>query len=163
MSERYNLLINADRSIIEHSHGANYTTKFQEQVRKRLLERCFLEMYLADPWKVFVPFDLNQFKDQIFERFKETLNIDLITHSRIDWNEKDGQESDYYKDEILRLVEEGKIDERHLSRMEIDWNRKDGQESDFYKDKILRLCVERKIIQLSGFKINWNRRGNQES
>ena len=161
MSERYNLLINADRSLIEHSHGANYTTKFQEQVRKKLLNRCFLEIFLANPMRLFFRIDLTQFQDEIFEEFRKNKNRNLIEYSRIDWNKKDGQESDEYKNEILRLVEEEKIGS--ILDLGIDWNRKDGQESDEYKNEILRLVEAGKIWSLDYLGIDWNKKGGQES
>ncbi len=159
MPDRYNLLVNVDRSLIEHSHGANYTTKFQEQVRKKMLYRCFLEIFLAEGGGDYFPIDLTSFQDQIFERFKRSQDIHLLKNCRLDWNKSD------YKDEFLRLIETEKIQLGDVDKLGIDWNKKEGQESDYYKNEFLWL-IETKRIQLwdvDKLGIDWNKKEGQES
>ena len=56
---------------------------------------------------------------------------------KIEWNKKDGQPSDYYKEEILGLVKEGIISLSSLDGLKIEWSKKDGQPSDYYKKELL--------------------------
>ena len=123
-----------DKKIMEGFHGRNYIASMQEIIMRNVTEKSFLEIFLMSP-NIKVPTNIESYYEDIFKKFKQTQDIRLLTNCNIDFNKKDGVESDFYKSRILELLKETeRLD--LMPRLPIDWNKGDDDNPNKYKDFI---------------------------
>jgi hypothetical protein len=138
-----------DKRIMDGFHGRNYIGSMQAIIMGNVTKKSFLEIFLMDP-NIRVPTNIESYYEDIFKKFKQTQDIRLLTNCNIDFNKKDGVESDFYKSKILELLKETeRLD--LMPRLPIDWNIGDDDNPNKYKDFILEQAKKEGIKWLYMF------------